>query len=843
MNRIIWVGILIFLMSACGGSSGDKKEPIIDPVIKVGNINLSVTGLPDGEKANVIISGPSGFSQTVEESINLSGIEVGNYTMIVSDVTISGIKYQGFDSKIDLSLSASLDLNATITYGALTQSQGVISGFGSVFVNGTRFNTNNSIITTDNTSNGSDSDLDIGMNVSVLGLISDDGSMAKAAKIEYSAIVRGPLEAVNLLTQEVTVLGQVILTDAFTEFKDTDLVSLSPGDIIEVSAILNSENVLLATLIKKLDEADTVLILRGEVSQVDTDLMIFQIDNLMIDYSSAQVEGVLNNGVYVKVTADIAPVNNVLTAIEVEVKEPKIELDAMITLDGIISEIISLEELKFKVNNQVTQITESTRLENGNVTDLALNKRVKVFGQLNEENILILHKIRFDKPGIIKVDGFVDSIDSDVSISVLGINFIVDKHTHFIDKSALKVKHFSLTDIEIKDRVQIKAFEQDSQFIIRQLKRTDPETDIIKLEGLISNINQDENTFELNEISIITNELTKFEYDDDVSQSQFFTLIQDNDEVEIKGIIQEDGSLLAIKVEFEEDDENSNRVELKGIIDDGFVSSAEFSVNGHAIITNVNTEYEGGQASDLAAGIEIKIKGQQSEAGVILALKIEFDTDEDENEVDLEGSIDTFVSAQNFTIGEFTISTNEHTEYKNGTEDDLAQGTKVEVEGVLKSDNSILATKIEFKHDDELEIKGVIVNSEFPVNLELPFIFNLEDDSSESYSISVTTDTEFKDGSISMLANGVHVEVEGHFINEIFKATKIKFEKVEYEGRISDFQSQFDFKVDSNQVTTTEFTDFKGGTVNGLKNGIEVEVKGTLNSAGILVITKLEFGD
>jgi len=841
MNRILLVGILILLMSACGGSSGDKKEPIIDPVLTVGNINLSVTGLPDGEKANVIISGPSGFSQTIEESINLSGIEVGNYTMIVSDVTISGIKYQGFDSKIDLSLSASLDLNATITYGALTQSQGVISGFGSVFVNGTRFNTNNSIITTDNTSNGSDSDLDIGMNVSVLGLISADGSMAKAEKIEYSAIVRGPLEAVNLLTQEVTVLGQVILTDAFTEFKDTDLDSLSPGDIIEVSAILNSENVLLATLIKKLDEADTVLILRGEISQFDTDLMIFQIDNLMIDYSGAQIEGVLNNGVHVKVTADTAPVNNVLTAIEVEVKEPKIELDAMITLDGIISEIISLEELKFKVNSQVTQITESTRLENGTVTDLKLNKRVKVFGQFDEENILILNKIRFDKPGIIKVDGFVDSINGDISISVLGINFIVDKHTHFIDKSALKVKHFSLTDIEINDRVQIKAFEQDSQFIIRQLKRTDPESDILKLAGLISNINQDENTFKLNEISIITNELTKFEYDDDVSQSQFFALIQDNDEVEVKGIIQEDGSLLAVKVEFEEDNESSNRVELTGTIDVGFVSNIEFTVNGQIIITNEVTEYEGGQASDLDAGIEIKIKGQQSESGVILALKIEFDTDE--NEVELEGSIDTFVSAQNFTIGEYTISTNEHTQYKNGIEDDLAQGTKVEVEGVLISENSILATKIEFKHDDELEIKGVIVNSEFPVNLELPFIFNLEADSSESYSISVTTDTEFKDGSISMLANGVHVEVEGHFINEIFEATKIKFEKVEYEGQISDFQSQFDFKVDGNQVTTTEFTDFKGGTVNDLKNGIEVEVKGTLNSAGILVITKLEFDD
>jgi hypothetical protein len=830
--------ILLFLITSCGGSSSTKDQPIIEPILTVGNLNVTVSGLPEGQSANIIITGPNGYTQTLSDSMELTGLEVGSYSATVNDVIISGVNYQGFETSLNLSVSKNLTLDSTISYGALTQSQGVISGFGSVFVNGTRFNTDNSIITTDLTATGADSDLDIGMNVSIVGLISADGAMAKAYKVDYSAIVRGPVEEVNLLTREITVLGQIILTDESTEFKDTDFESIVPGDIVGVSAILNPDDVLLATLIKKLDDTDSVFIVRGEISEIDTGSMTFKLDNLTVDYTNAEVEGELANGESVKVISELAPDNNILVASKVEVKKHEFDQGSMIALDGIITEVIDIEELKFKVNDQIVIVSEITILENGELSDIVLHKRVKVFGQLNEDNVLTLTKIRFDKPGIIKVNGHVDSTDGNTTITVLGINFISDKHTHFIDKSALKVKHFGLSDIEINDRVQIKAFEKDTQFIIRQLKRVSPEDDLVKLEGALTNIT--ETTFEVQGITVQTNELTKFEYGDDVSQAEFFALIQDNDEVEVKGLIQEDSSILALKVEYEEDDQDSNKVELKGTVDASFETSAEFTVNGHLIITNAATNYEGGSSSDLAPGIKVEIKGQQSESGAILAIKIEFDSDD---ETEIEGVIDTFTSFEEFSIGEFTINTDDNTEFKNGTKDDLAEGVNVEVKGNITDSHTMLAIKIEFKHDEEHEVEGTIVNSQFPENLQLPFAFNLEVDGSETLSISVTENTEFKDGSISMLANGVKLEVEGHFNNNMLIAQKIKFEKVEYEGIISDFISASDFKVDGHSVTTNEFTDFKGGTVNDLENGIEVEVKGSLNSEGILVVTKLEFDD
>ncbi|SFC00852.1 DUF5666 domain-containing protein [Pseudoalteromonas denitrificans] len=837
MKRHLLISILFVFISACGGSGGSGNDTVVEVPTSVGNLNISVSGLPEGENASITISGPEGFSQSITNSIVLSGLKIGSYSVTISDVMISGINYQGFDSSLDLSLSANLTLDANITYGALTQSQGVISGFGSVFVNGTRFNTDTSIITTDDTLNGTDSDLDIGMLVSIQGLVSHDGSLAKATVIDYSVRARGPVDNINLLDNKITVLGQVFLIDELTEFKDTDFESLLVGDIVDISAILNTENNLLATLIKKRDAGESTYIVRGEVSSLDTDAHTFMLDNLTINFANAEVKGELVEAVTVKVKADTAPVDNILHAIEVEIETSELAQGQFIALDGIINEFTNTQE--FKVNSQAIMLTTDTKIENGTLSDISLNKRVKVFGQLNENQILVANKIRLDKPGIIKVEGQIGAINlNDDSVTVLGITFLTDKHSHFLDKSSAKVKRFSLSDLAIDDRVEIKAFEQESQFIIRQLKRNNPNSDMVKLEGMISNIS--ETSFELQGVLIITTDITKFEgnEDDDITQTEFFALISEGDEVEVKGQFQENGSLLALKVELGDDD--SNRVEVSGTIDDGFISSAEFSVNGHAITTNSNTVYEDGSESDLQAGVEVKIKGQQSESGVILATKIEFKLSDDDNKVELKGTIDSFVSATQFSVNNHHITTDDNIEFKHGAIDDLEVGVNIEIEGILLASGTILAKKIEFEEDDEHEIKGTVANFNSITD------FMLETHDGTLQAVTTTEQTEYKDGDEGMLENGVMLEVKGRIENNILIANKIEFEeaeKIEYTGIISDFISTTEFKVDGKAVTTNEFTHFKGGTVDDLNNGILVEVKGTLDSNQALVAIKLEFDD
>lgn len=299
MLRITLLGILLIFITACGGSGGGNAEPAIGIPDPTGTLSVTVTGLPDDLDGAISVAGPNGYSQSISATRQFTGLTSGNYTVVVNEVMASGIEYQGFEQSIELSIAENTTSNADVVYGAKTQSLGVISGFGSVFVNGIRFNSDNSIISTDDIANGTDEDLDVGMNVSVTGLVSHDGNQAKAEHIKYSARARGPIEEINLAQNSFTLLGLVFLVDDLTEFKNTDYTTLLIGDPADVSAILNGDNQLLATRVKKLDASDVTIIIRGKVTLLDEVAQTFTLDNLVtdhsliIDYSLAQLEGEL----------------------------------------------------------------------------------------------------------------------------------------------------------------------------------------------------------------------------------------------------------------------------------------------------------------------------------------------------------------------------------------------------------------------------------------------------------------------------------------------------------------------------------------------------------------------
>jgi len=53
----------------------------------MGSLQVNVTGLPNGANANVSVSGPNNFSQTLTSSKTLNGLAPGSYTVTAADVT------------------------------------------------------------------------------------------------------------------------------------------------------------------------------------------------------------------------------------------------------------------------------------------------------------------------------------------------------------------------------------------------------------------------------------------------------------------------------------------------------------------------------------------------------------------------------------------------------------------------------------------------------------------------------------------------------------------------------------------------------------------------------------
>ena len=83
----------------------------------------------------------------------------------------------------------------TPTSGSSTRSvsSGEIEGFGSVIVNGVRFNTDSSEFEVENETSSSQDDLNVGMQVVVEGSIDDNGTTGTATRVRFEDNLEGPI--------------------------------------------------------------------------------------------------------------------------------------------------------------------------------------------------------------------------------------------------------------------------------------------------------------------------------------------------------------------------------------------------------------------------------------------------------------------------------------------------------------------------------------------------------------------------------------------------------------------------------------------------------------------------
>jgi len=275
---------------------------------------------------------------------------------------------------------------------------GPITGFGSVIVNGTEFDVTQAEITIEGVP-AAEADLRLGMLVTVRGQVDRGTGLGTADSIDADTAIRGPVGAIDLTAQELTVLGQLVRTDASTNFENTTLASLIVGDVVEVNGLLDSDGAILATRIE-LEEDSEEFEIEGQIEDLDSAAETFSIGSLLVDYSSASIEnappGGLENGLLVEAESSLAPVGNVLVAEEIEVRDGGVggEDGEEASVEGLITSVLSSS--RFVVNRgQVVRVKASTEFEEGTASDIAVNARVEVEGVLDADSELVAKKIEF----------------------------------------------------------------------------------------------------------------------------------------------------------------------------------------------------------------------------------------------------------------------------------------------------------------------------------------------------------------------------------------------------------------------------------------------------------------
>jgi len=443
---------------------------------------------------------------------------------------------------------------------------GPITGFGSVIVNGTTYDTSSATFTKDGQPAVQD-DFSVGQVVLVKGSIDDDGTNATADTVEFDDVVEGPVSSVDNALNQIVVLGQTVLIIATTSIDDScpgTLDGLLGVPAVEVSGLADASGVIEATRIECRDGTwDGVMEVNGWVSGHIAGDMTFMINGLEVDYGVAAVDnfptaGIINDGDPVEAKGTVLN-GNTLDATRVEFKGNRFANDDgdHAEIEGFITRFVSATD--FDVSGLPVTATGSTTYEGGTAGDLGLNLKVEVEGEFNTSGVLVATKVEIKSATAIRVTGSLDSVTGS-TLTILGITVNTDSlKTRFEDKrSTDRIDPLRVGDLNTDDYVEIRGQEQPVGQITAMLVERDDTDTRTELRGFVEVDGKSEPNLTVFGVTIVTNGATVYRdsrgaTDVGMSAVDFWATVQEGSLVDARGTETGDTTLAATELELQMD--------------------------------------------------------------------------------------------------------------------------------------------------------------------------------------------------------------------------------------------------------------------------------------------------
>lgn len=311
-------------------------------------------------------------------------------------------------------------------------SVGAVTGFGSVYVNGTRFETSGSVTSDDGLER--EDQLEKGMILKVEGDW-DDRSEGRADRISYDDTLRGPVSVMSwddlARTGTLEMLGQTITLDSKTVFRGATPAALAanPQDYrVRVSAWRLHDGRFRASFVgaspvgSGFDDINEVEI-EGVVANLDNSAQTFTINGFQVDYASAVADDdfsldELANGLVVEVEGSLS--GSTILAEEIDDEDDWFDDDDDdVVISGTLYDYDAAYR-RFSINGVSVQITGSTEFDDLGESSLADGLFVEVEGSFSN-GVLVAGKIE-GRESDAELDGQIDAIDlSNESLVVSGI--------------------------------------------------------------------------------------------------------------------------------------------------------------------------------------------------------------------------------------------------------------------------------------------------------------------------------------------------------------------------------------------------------------------------------------
>ncbi len=414
---------------------------------------------------------------------------------------------------------------------------GTITGFGSVFVNGKKFETRGSSFTVDGQS-GSQSDLKVGMTVTVNGSL--NGNERSASTVLQKDAVEGLVQSVASDGLSLVVMGQTVLVDDATLIDDNipgrNVRNLVAGtDHVEVNGHIRSNGVIQATVIER-KLVNVTPEVRGFVSNHSAGSSTFRIGNLSVNYSGADISDMSipngNNWDGRFVEAKGANFNSVSTTLFATKVEPEnqgigqaideLEVEGFVTQAG----TPTGSSLEFTIGTTPVRTTNNTEFRGGTVDEIVVGAKMSAEGRFDGSTLIAKH-VKFQDS--VRLEGDIATIGSNAfTINGLpGVSVRVNSQT---DLRGISLGALSPGDhVRVRGRVGGTASVSATRV---ELRSADTDLD---LQGPVQPITG--NNLVILGVSVDTNSIKHFESvsGSSMSRAGFLATVKVNSLVKFKG--------------------------------------------------------------------------------------------------------------------------------------------------------------------------------------------------------------------------------------------------------------------------------------------------------------------
>ena len=303
--------------------------------------------------------------------------------------------------------------------------QGTITGFGSVIVNGVRFDDSSCTVTDDSGTAQALSALRLGMRVEIdSSAVDTTTATARAHALRFGGLVTGPVEAVNAAAGTLTVLGQGVDVTSSTVFDDSlagGLAAVATGAVVEVHGLLDSATGRISATRIEPESSATRYKLRGVVSALDSTAKTFRIGAATISYAGvATMPATLADGVMLRVQLATAAVAGVWQAQSLGAKTRTTTSAAQAHVRGAITAFTSATA--FSIDGIPVDAANASFPDG--TAGLALGVQVEVHGALTNGTIVatkveLESRHRDDDDRQFRLHGSITAVDATAKTFVL----------------------------------------------------------------------------------------------------------------------------------------------------------------------------------------------------------------------------------------------------------------------------------------------------------------------------------------------------------------------------------------------------------------------------------------